>query len=80
MPATPEHERVDVPEPPVTDVELKEQERFVESVVTPSVTVAVNPLTGVTVIVDVALPVVVMEDGLADKLKSGGGGAETVTV
>ena len=54
MPATVAlHDRVDVPEPPVILVALSVQTRLVELVVTASVTVPVNPFTGVTVIVDV---------------------------
>jgi hypothetical protein len=49
----PEHESVDVPEPPVIVVELSVQDRLVELVVTARVTVPVNALTGDTVIVEV---------------------------
>ena len=47
------HESVEVPEPPVMAVEDRVHDRLVELVVTASVTVPVNPLTGATVIVDV---------------------------
>jgi len=50
------HDRVEIPEPPVIDVELREQESLLELVVKARVTVPVKPFTGVTVIF--ALPVV----------------------
>ena len=54
MPAgVPVHERVDVPEPPAIEVDDRVHERLVELVVTASVTVPVNPLTGATVMVAV---------------------------
>jgi hypothetical protein len=49
------HDRVEIPEPPVIDMELREQERLLELVVRVRVTVPVKPFTGVTVIF--ALPV-----------------------
>ena len=58
MPAgEPVHERVDVPEPPVIDVDDKVQTRFVELVVSARVTTPVKPFSPVTVAVDVpAIP------------------------
>ena len=54
MPATePVHDSVEVPEPPVIDVEDRVQDRFVELVVTARVTVPANPFNGATVIVDI---------------------------
>jgi hypothetical protein len=44
---------MEVPEPPAMFVEDKVHDRFVELVVTASVTVAANPFTGTTVIVEV---------------------------
>jgi len=44
---------VDVPEPPLILVELRVHERFVELVVTDSVTVPLKPFDGATVIVEV---------------------------
>lgn len=68
-----EHDRVDVPEPPVTLVEDRVQARFVELVVTARVTVLVKPLAPDTLMVDVPeTPVVtVTVVGLAETLKSG---------
>ena len=48
------HERVDVPDPPVMLVEERLHDRLVELVVTARVTVAVKPLSEVTVITEVA--------------------------
>jgi hypothetical protein len=42
-------DRVEIPEPPVIDVELRAQERLLELVVKARVTVLVKPFTGVTV-------------------------------
>jgi hypothetical protein len=53
LPAEPLHERVEVPEPPVILVDDNVQDRFVELVVTASVTVPEKPLIGTTVIVEV---------------------------
>jgi hypothetical protein len=68
----PLQERVDVPDPPAIDVEVKVHERLVELVVTVSVTVPENPLTDATVIVEVpATPTFrVAVVGLADIMKS----------
>lgn len=55
MPATePAHDRVEVPEPPVIDVEDRVHSRLVEFVVDARETVPVNPLTEETVIVELA--------------------------
>jgi hypothetical protein len=43
-------DRVEIPEPPVIDVELRAQERLLELVVKARVTVPGKPFTGVTVI------------------------------
>jgi len=61
-----------VPEPPAILVKDKVQTRFVELVVTARATVPVNPLSGATVIVEVAgVPAVVATlVGLAVTLKS----------
>jgi hypothetical protein len=50
----PVHDRVDVPEPPLIDDEDNMQDKFVEFVVTARLTVPENPLSGDTVIVEVA--------------------------
>lgn len=53
----PVHERVDVPEPPVIDVDDNVQTRFVELVVTARVTAPENPFRAATVTVEVpAIP------------------------
>jgi hypothetical protein len=72
----PVQERVDVPEPPVIDVEDKLQDRFVEFVVATRLTVPVNPLRGEIVIVEVAgVPAVeATVVGLAEIEKSGTAG------
>lgn len=73
MPATePEHDRVELPEPPVMLVDDKVHDRLVEFVVTPSATVPENPFTDATDIVDVAAMFTVVETlvGLAAMLKS----------
>jgi hypothetical protein len=44
------HDSVEIPEPPVIDVELRVQESRLELVVRARVTVPVKPFTGVTVI------------------------------
>jgi hypothetical protein len=49
----PVHDSVEVPEPPVTLVGDKVQERFVELVVTVRATVPVKPFSGAMVIVEV---------------------------
>jgi len=69
----PVHERVEVPEPPVTLVDDSVQDRFVEFVVTASVTVPEKPFREETVIVDVAgLPATAVTTvGLAVMPKSG---------
>jgi hypothetical protein len=71
--ADPLQERVDVPDPPAIDVAERLQDKLVEFVVTPSVTVPVNPLSGVTVIPDVpAMPVLTETPvGFEETLKSG---------
>jgi len=48
----PVHESVELPEPPVMLVEEREHDRFVELLVTVSVTVPAKPSTGDTVIVE----------------------------
>ncbi len=54
MPAKlPIQERLDDPEPPLILVALRVHERFVELVVTVSVTVPLKPFRGATVIADV---------------------------
>jgi len=71
MPAV--HDSVEVPDPPLIDVEDRVQVRLVELVVTARVTVPVNPLTGLIVIDDV--PATPTETatliGLAAMVKSG---------
>jgi len=69
----PVHDRVDVPDPAAIFVEDRLQERLVELVVTAKVTVPVNPLSGATVIVEVAatLAFAVTLVGLALMVKSG---------
>ena len=53
----PVQDRVDVPEPPVTDGDDRVQTRFVELVVTARVTVPVKPFRAATVTVEVpAIP------------------------
>jgi hypothetical protein len=66
------HERLEVPEPVLTVVAVRVQTRAVELVVTPRLTVPVNPLTGATDIVagPAVLTVVEMEVGLAINVKS----------
>ena len=73
------HVRVELPDPPVMLVELRVQVRLVELVVTERVTVPVNPLMGVTVIVDdPATPVFnATFVGLAETVKSCGATAVT---
>jgi hypothetical protein len=63
----PWHDRVDVPDPPEIVAEDRVHTRFVELVVTTRLTVPVKPLSGATVIVDVAavFAVVVALVGLA---------------
>jgi hypothetical protein len=54
LPATePVHDRAEVPDPPAIEVADRVQDRFVELVVTPRITVPAKPLTGATVIVEV---------------------------
>ena len=54
MPATlPVQDRVDVPDPPTIDAEVRVHDRFVELVVTARVIVPTNELTGAIVIVEV---------------------------
>ena len=72
MPADePVQDRVVVPEPPVIELDVKEQDALVELVVTARVTVPMNPLTGVTAIVNVpAKPTfTVILTGLAETTK-----------
>jgi hypothetical protein len=68
----PVQDNFDVPEPPVIIVVERVQDRLVEVVVIPRVIVPVNPLVGLTVMVDVpATPALtVMVVGLALMLKS----------
>jgi hypothetical protein len=55
LPATlPVQDRVDVPEPPTIDVEVRVHDKLVELVVTAIATVPANPFTGATVIVEAA--------------------------
>jgi hypothetical protein len=73
LPATePVHDRVEVPDPPAIEVADRMQDRFVELVVTPRVTVPTKPLTGATVIVEVpATPVLTVTlEALAVTVKS----------
>jgi len=73
LPTTePEHDRVELPEPPVILVDDKVHDRFVEFVVTPRATVPENPFTDPTDIVDVPATFTVVETlaGLAAMLKS----------
>ena len=66
------HESVDVPDPPLTLADDNVQDRFVEFVVTASVTVPEKPFKEATVIVEVpAVPTrTVTVVGLAFRLKS----------
>ena len=76
-------ERVEVPEPPVTLVGDKVQDRPVEGdTVAVKATVPVNPLTGAIVIVEVPVPPTVrlMLVGLAVIVKSCGAVTVTVTL
>ena len=73
MPAgDPEHNSVEVPEPPGILIAVRVQARLVELVVTARVTVPLNPLSEATVIVDVpATPVLTVAlVGLAVTVKS----------
>jgi hypothetical protein len=73
LPATlPVQERVDVPDPPTIDVEVRAQDRLVEFVVTARVTVPAKPFNGATVIVEVPAtpPFGVTLVGLAVTVKS----------
>ena len=73
MPAgDPWQERVELPEPPVTEVVDNVQTRLVEFVVRARLTVPLNPLSGATVIVDgpVAPAFNVALVGVAVKVKS----------
>jgi hypothetical protein len=58
LPATlPLQDRVDVPDPPAIDVDVRVQDRLVELVVAAMVTVPANPFAGATVVVEVpAMP------------------------
>ena len=47
------HDSVEVPDPPVMLFGVSVQDRLVEFVLAPSVIVLENPLTGVTVIVEI---------------------------
>jgi hypothetical protein len=69
----PWHDKVDVPDPPVTLVDEREQTRFVEFVVTASATVPVKPPDGVTVIVETPVTPAFAGTlvGLAETPKSG---------
>ena len=70
----PVHERVDVPEPPVTLVGFRVHVRPVEGeTVSDNATVPVNPLVPVTVTVEVPgePATTLMVVGLADKVKLG---------
>jgi hypothetical protein len=51
--AFPEHERIEVPEPPEMLVDDIVQDRFDELVATAKATVPANPLSGVTLMVEV---------------------------
>ncbi len=76
MPAgEPVQERVDVPDPPVIDVDDRVQDRLVEFVDTPRLTVPVKPFSGATVRVEVPVaPARTGTDvGLAVKEKSATG-------
>jgi hypothetical protein len=71
----PWHDKVELPDPPTTEVEDSVQTRLVELVVTARVTVPVNPFNGATVIVEVPLaPAFTVElVGEAETVKFGGG-------
>lgn len=58
MPATlPVQDRVDEPDPPTIDVDVRVQDRLVELVAAAMVTVPANPFTGATMVVEVpAIP------------------------
>jgi hypothetical protein len=66
------HDRVEVPDAPTIDVEDRVQVRLVEFVVTARETVEVNPLRGLTVIVEVPAVPAATETvvGFAVRLKS----------
>jgi hypothetical protein len=66
------HERLDVPEPPLTLVRLKVHERLVELVVTARLTVPLNPFRGATVTVEVpaTFTVALTVDELTERAKS----------
>ncbi len=73
MPATEaEHDRVELPEPPVRLVDESVHDKFVELVVAAKVTVPVKPLAGATEIVEVpATPVLTFTTvGFAETAKS----------
>ncbi len=73
MPATEaEHDRVELPEPPVRLADESVHDKFVELVVTARVTVPVKLLTGATDIVEVpATPVLTLTlVGFAETVKS----------
>jgi len=77
----PRHERVEDPEPPAIVVEDKLHTRLVELVVAESVTVAVNPLTGLTVMVEMPVtPALTLTlDGAVEIVKSAVLGTVTLT-
>jgi len=68
----PWHDNVEVPEPPVIEVELKVQTKLVELVVTPRLTVAVNPPREETAMDEVPVPpaLVFRLVGVATSVKS----------
>jgi len=73
LPTTlPVHDRLELPDPPGILVVARVHVKFVELVVTASVTVPVKPFSGETVIIEVpATPTVVVTDvGLLEIAKS----------
>jgi len=68
----PVQERVEVPEPPIIELDDRLHERLVELVVTERATAPVNPLRGATVIVEMAETLTLVETllGFAVTMKS----------
>lgn len=67
-----EHDRVELPEPPVMLVRVSVHDKFVELVAAARATVPANPLTGATDIVEVPaiLVLTLTLAGLAETVKS----------
>ena len=66
------HDREEVPDPPVIDIVVRVQDRFVELVVTTRLTVPAKPFNGTRAMMEVALTPAFMVEivGLADTVKS----------